>query len=680
MWTKDNYRRIFLDMHLADWNDAFLSRLDPKHNVEIIKAAGAQNIVVKAKPHTGLCYWPASIGRMHRGLKGRDYVGEMIDLCHENQISVIVYYSEVFDNWAYENHPSWRTVYADGLNSKEKGHFFFRKGRYGVLCVNNPAYRAYVMDNLRELCTRYSFEGMFLDMPFWPEVCYCDSCKEKYRQATGREMPKIVDWEDPAWLEFQFLRENWMKEFLEESVATVKGVNPDITIEFNSATAMFNWQFGASEYAMRASDYVGGDYYGSILQESFACKYYKNVSRTLPFCYITSRCDPDLIQHTTTKTAEEFLQHGVIALAHNGAFSICDGMNPDGTICDQAYAGPIREAFAQSRVYEPYVTGALQSSVQIWFATHAKFSMVNQGKHVLEQPMDNDTFVEGKLKLAGILRENHIPFDVIGNNSLSNLDLRQPLVISEVHHIRDEEMEAIEAFLQAGGTVYLSGAVGHPRLYQLLEAEDHGLTAHTVTYMEPTEAGRDIFAGFDAHNPMTVNMPQRRLSFRGAHQVLATLTLPYTLQDDGQFSAIHSDPPGEHTDWPSLVRKAVGKGQVIWAAAGIEKLRPQMSRNVVCRLIRSLCQELPYEAEAPSYVEVVSWKKDGKVYLAALNEQETTPIDMVHGVSIRLPYPVRAAALVGDDRPVTVEAGADGARLLLPPFRVAAVVEVEPQA
>lgn len=65
----------------------------------------------------------------------------------------------------YENHPSWRTVYADGLNSKEKGHFFFRKGRYGVLCVNNPAYRAYVMDNLRELCTRYSFEGMFLDMP-----------------------------------------------------------------------------------------------------------------------------------------------------------------------------------------------------------------------------------------------------------------------------------------------------------------------------------------------------------------------------------------------------------------------------------------------------------------------------------------------------------------------------------
>lgn len=51
-------------------------------------------------------------------------------------------------------------------------------------------------------------------------------------------------------------------------------------------------------------------------------------------------------------------------------------------------------------------------------------------------------------------------------------------------------MEAIEAFLQAGGTVYLSGAVGHPRLYQLLEAEDHGLTAHTVTYMEPTETGR----------------------------------------------------------------------------------------------------------------------------------------------------------------------------------------------
>ncbi|MEK6795770.1 MAG: alpha-L-fucosidase [Spirochaetota bacterium] len=90
MWFKKNYRRVFLDMHIDDWNEEFLSKLDPKAVVDTIKTCGAQQIVVKAKPHTGLCYWPASVGRMHTGLKGRDYVGEMIELCHANGIAAMV--------------------------------------------------------------------------------------------------------------------------------------------------------------------------------------------------------------------------------------------------------------------------------------------------------------------------------------------------------------------------------------------------------------------------------------------------------------------------------------------------------------------------------------------------------------------------------------------------------------
>lgn len=47
MWFEGNYRRIFLDMHIDDWNDEFMSNVDPKGLVELLKNAGAQQIVVK---------------------------------------------------------------------------------------------------------------------------------------------------------------------------------------------------------------------------------------------------------------------------------------------------------------------------------------------------------------------------------------------------------------------------------------------------------------------------------------------------------------------------------------------------------------------------------------------------------------------------------------------------------
>ena len=181
MWTKGNYRRNLMDMHIDDWNEEFLSKVDPEEYVNALSDAHVQCAMVKAKPHTGLCYWPSTTGRMHRGLKDRDFFGEMVTRCHEKGIAVIAYYSQIFDNWAYDNHPEWRLIGPDGKTFREyRGMDQFRNGRYGICCPNNAGYRAYVKSNLQELNRRYDFEGMFLDMTFWPEICCCPACRERY--------------------------------------------------------------------------------------------------------------------------------------------------------------------------------------------------------------------------------------------------------------------------------------------------------------------------------------------------------------------------------------------------------------------------------------------------------------------------------------------------------------------
>lgn len=92
MWFEKDYRRIFMDMHLSDDKDEYLSKLDTDNFVSLLKEANVSTVVVKAKSHVGLHYWPSDTARMHNTLKKRnlDYVGEMINKCHQNNINVIV--------------------------------------------------------------------------------------------------------------------------------------------------------------------------------------------------------------------------------------------------------------------------------------------------------------------------------------------------------------------------------------------------------------------------------------------------------------------------------------------------------------------------------------------------------------------------------------------------------------
>ncbi len=676
MWINGNYRRVFLDAHLDDWNEDFLSKVDPAAIVATIKQSGAQNIVVKAKPHTGLCYWPCSIGRMHKGLKGRDYVGEMIELCHQSGIAVMVYYSQIFDNWAYDHHPSWRCVFVDGLTSKERPHYFFKQGRYGVVCPNNHEYRAYVRANLEELNRKYQFEAMFLDMPFWPDVCYCASCRDRYYAEMGKEMPKVIDWDDPDWVAFQSARERWLGEFAAFSTGCIKAINPAVTVEHNFAVALFSWEFAVTDLIVDACDYAGGDYYGGYLQQTFCCKYYRNVSRNLPFVYITSRCDPNLTYHTTTKTKEELLLHAITALVHNGAFSLCDGMNPDGTITPEVYETVLKDVFAETQPYEQYVSGDMISDVAICVSTHAKFKRSESGQHVRDHALHPDDFLQGAVKMAAILRENNVPFDVISGRNLDGLQ-DNILVLSDIAQIREVEMAAIERYVTAGGNLYVSGYLGHRRLGELLELEYLGLTEHTFTYMNPTAKGQHLLEGFSAANPLTVEEPQHQVKVHGTCDVLATITLPYTLTGGSQFAAIHSNPPGVHTELPAIVVKQVGRGKIMWAAAPIEKSRPYMTRRAVYNLLKSLNNQWKFTSNAPSFVEIVGWKKEGKHYFAAINQQEAAPIAPIYDIFIELPGAIQQARLLETPATLAVEYDGQKSRIKLPRLDLFHLVEVK---
>jgi hypothetical protein len=164
-----------------------------------------------------------------------------------------------------------------------------------------------------------------------------------------------------------------------------------------------------------------------------------------------------------------------------------------------------------------------------------------------------------------------------------------------------------------------AAAVGakHPSttVYLSQHQEAHDAVVHPVEVPGPwNELGLPYFGSFDRQNPLTVSDRQHVVHLSTPADVLATTTLPYTPTEGAQFASIHSNPPGVHTEAPAIVRKAVGKGTVVWTAAPIEKAAPHESRKVVHNLVRSLCRTLWFTASAPSFVEILCWRKAGKRY------------------------------------------------------------------
>ncbi len=638
-WFSRDFRRNLVDMHIEDWDEKFLSQFDPERYVELLKTAKVSTAMVYANSHVGYCYWPTETGYMHRGIKGKDILGRIIELCHEEGLNVVAYYSLIYNNWAYEKEPSWRIISADGKPSRERS-------RYGVCCPNSE-YREFALSQIEELCRNYNFEGIFFDMTFWPVVCYCKSCKERYFKETGKEPPKVINWEDPEWVMFQRKREEWLSEFAHLTTNKVKSINPNISVEHQFSTCVADWSLGVTSEISDASDYCGGDFYGGSLQESFICKLYYNLTNNQPFEFMSSRCI-NLGDHTTTKPKELLEAQVYSALSNGGAFLFIDAIDPVGTLNKKVYemAGQIYE---KVKDYEKNVGGSLCQDVGVYFSFESKFDPKDRMKSVLESSR-RQPHLDSALSVSKSLIMNHIPFGIITKKNLSGLSDYKAIVLPNVLMMDEEEANAFREYVNSGGKLYVSYCTslldkdGNKRqdfmLSDVIGASYMGETKEGVTYISPREGLEDIFSDISRDYPLTLFSSQIKTKCINEKEVMAYIKLPYTdPSDPTRFASIHSNPPGIDTDYPAIIKRNFGRGEVIWVAGPLEIVDSETHRQLFIRLIKSVVREgFSFEAEAPKSVEITMFhqEEDKRYIVNLLNFQQELPNIPVFNLKFRV--------------------------------------------
>lgn len=637
-WYQNVYRRNVIDMHIPDWDGRFLSEFDITKYVEMLTLADVDSAVVCAQSHTGICHYPTKSGHMHNCLKGRDIFGEVVEVCHHKGIKVVAYYSLIFNSWAYDNYSEWRIINSEGRGAAENS-------RYGVCCPNSSGYRDFVITQVEELCNNYQFEGIRFDMTFWPCVCYCPSCRKRYATEVGRELPTIVNWEDPIWVGFQRKREEWLIDFAVLVTNTVRRLKPDVSVEHQASTYTASWKFGVTEGLSKYNDFLQGDFYGGSLEGSFVCKLLYNLTENRPFGFETS-CHLSLSDHTTMKSKELLKAKVFSSLANGGAFIFIDAIDPVGTLNHNVYK-KMGEIFRETKPFQKYIGGELCQDVAIYLSTRSKCNFADNGKNV-KDASDKMPHLNAALGVAKSFIANHIPFGIITKKNIKDLGKYKVIVLPNILMMDEDEAGVFKDYVRKGGSLYASKYTSLIRtdgkkLEDFLLADIFGIsyrgeTKEDFTYIAPTDEGENIFRDYSLKYPLSIYGTHIKTEAKSGVKILGTMVLPYTdPKDSTRYASIHSNPPGITTEYPAVIMNIFGKGKVIYVASDLET--KEADQNIFIDLIRILSSEpFIFEADAPESVEITAFhqKRERRYIVNLLNFQSELPNIPVEGIVIRM--------------------------------------------
>lgn len=638
-WFQKSCFRNLVDMHINNGDDRLLASFDAEAYAENMKTAGFDTAYLYGSNCLGFCLFPTRTGYRHQIAEKRDIFGETVSACRRKGIRTVGY----LNHWStegYNRHPEWRVISRDGSGSRDVPG---NDGRFGVCCMNS-SYRDYFLALVKELCENYPIEGLWVDMVgFWRTACYCGSCRKRFREETGLEIPVRIDWESPQWRRYVKFKEDSMNRYARDITETAKEARPGISVSIQCAGWTLGHHVGFSTEFFALGDYSAGDFYTDVREQAVDCKFLRGVTPNQPFEYMVPRC-PDLACHTVSKPIWQLRQQAYAAFLHGGAFLCIDAIDPEGTMNPAVYRtfGEVKKSLKPYWKHPSFLRGDYINDAAVYLNFR---SMINLGENGQEIGKGRDISIPliGRLKAINRkLAESHIQYDIITDLNLRDLARYPVIILSEIAVLSEKETEAFREYVRNGGNLYISGRSGVLKDLDAeawepgstLKREDFALKDvmgvsksgiipfHTIYIKGKKESS--LFTADDLKYPLCTAGPGLKVTAHEDTQVLAEARMPVSNNSDGNYfiSAI-SDPPWQDTEIPVLTEHPFGKGICIYSALLPEAEDTDMAKALWIGIIERLLKgRRTIRIEAPVCVEV-SVKRETAVEKVAAAEKET---------------------------------------------------------
>ena len=165
-------------------------------------------------------------------LDGKDFIGSMIDKCHERGIRVICRFDfSKIDKSIFRQHPEWAYVSSAGNTIEYNGLIH--------TCINSEYQNELSLSIIDEVLDRYPADGVFFNMfgfvtrdysNNYYGICHCDECRRKFRAAYDLELPASEEEGTPGLHEYRLFQRECVDDILKRIYDRVKSHREDIAV------------------------------------------------------------------------------------------------------------------------------------------------------------------------------------------------------------------------------------------------------------------------------------------------------------------------------------------------------------------------------------------------------------------------------------------------------------------
>jgi len=568
-----------------------------------------------------VAYYPTQIPFHHRSLwqGDSDPFGDLVSGCRELGMNVVARtdphatYQDV-----YEAHPDWIAVDAAGYKRRH-----WASPELWVTCALGPYNFEFMTAVTREIVERYRVDGIFSNRWEGSGTCYCEHCQMNFKRATGFDLPRTSNPQDPARRAFILWEQDRLFELWRLWDATIRKANPNAAFIANAGGGAL------SSLDMKTIGELAPTLFADRQARSGVAppwengkngKEYRATLGQKPIVGIFSVGVEDRNRwKDSVQSADEIRLWVVDAIAN--------GMRPwftkfSGTLYDGRWLKPVEDLYGWHYRNERYLRNQrpLARVAMVYSQQTAWFYGGEQARAKVE---------DHTMGFYQALIEARIPFEMVHDRLLDDQHTEpfRTLILPNIAALSKEQCEQLRAFVRRGGSLV---ATYETSLYDEWGARraDFGLAdLFGLSVAGPAEGPTrnsylhiEKLPGTGESHPILAGLEDAGRIINGTYRI------PVETHEKGAYSPLtlipgYPDLPMEKvfprvpkTDIPGVMLRQIGKGRVVYFPWDIDRtfwevLSPdhgKLLRNVVTWATN---EEPVVQVEGPGLVEVTVWEQ-----------------------------------------------------------------------
>ena len=570
---------------------------------------------------------------VHPDQGNRDLLTETIEACKPNGIKVIPYISTGHKlAWSIvtEKYPEYaQKATPNGLPARD--HMYVGED-HGTVCWMTP-YREAFMDLVEHVVRDYDIDGIYFDKwethYFWPgkKLCYCDGCRNGFREATGLEIPYHESNRDytaeelvaidkyHAWYQEEYITKVVMK--VRELVKSYKDI--PLISNINNPVKMAALDPRIIN-AMDAFLYERGN---TILERAEGASAARSLGLHI-WPYIG-------VYHNWPRLAFQgynYQQQIFTNLMFGGGAIIAQ---PTGYITQSEYRKYVRYPFGVIKEHEQELEGMKNLPyVGVVFAYRSPEAYVKTSWH--EGPVTARTSALGAF--AACLY-NHIQTSSVSEFVLDDpqkLEKYPILYLANIPYLSDRRIKNIHNYVENGGNLIVSAATtlydedgnrlnrfGLEKLVRARPINPTGKLGEIIkSYQAMIGGPDDLYLLAHPENNATIeNERQNDIYPLWFYE-------PVEVLEGGKVLMDIITGPDNNPILPGVIMSEYGKGRVIYCASALESLYEGCGAKMIGDLINSFVKTVstkpdPYTLDAPASLIANLTEKEDRLILHLTN-------------------------------------------------------------